>query len=286
MSIQSSHIYCTSCIFESVLPSYPLTLIYQLPNGEELVAGPSHGWCNNCNGVRYVEPDFAEFFDTESKIIELENRVRSPVHAAKRALNKMLGGEDDSEEDELKRLRVGLALAKARGSSPRCTVCWSDAPGNVSALDRHSCGGEFVMRPPSGDSPRISYAHETIYLDFEGFRVDKFGTGDGYADLASRVNIDAVVQDGQISGFLVFGMFEKDLLKPMLIDQEVFRRFARIIELRISHEDFDNPLSHFTEGTNEAVSASVKSVPRALFALGNEPVSKWLRWQIDSDRDC
>ena len=67
-------------------------------------------------------------------------------------------------------------------------------------------------------------------------------------------------------------MFEEEDFAPLLEDKEKFKKFAKIIELRIMHDDFNNPLAGYTKSPDEAQMASLPEATRALIIQNKSPI--------------
>ncbi len=299
MSMPNTPIKCTQCDFTGYLVHRPITLIYQLPNGEQLIEGRQFGWCKVCDGIRDIEPNFIKYFDTENRITELSEKVASVGHKLSSALSSIIGMAARDDENELRTLTLGLKIARARNSSPRCLTCGTAGAGAVTALEEytHICGGHLIPLSRSDDAPRFSYSEETIYLDYEGNRVGQLTPLETFTNLAQKVDIEGVLDKGLVSGILVFTLFDKADLLLMKNEPEIYRKFANMIELRIMHGDFENPFSESIsarramglsgELTKEEESSLADS-PRVLFDRTKVPVAKWLRSEIrdSATSDC
>jgi hypothetical protein len=176
MSTRNTPIRCTSCDFESVLVHSPISLVYQLPNGEEFIAGRRFGWCSSCNGIRNIEPDFSHYFNSGQRIAELNRIVNSAKFRAWKIVEQLLCSPQSPEENELHELKMGQTIANARKGSPRCLSCESIEVVEVlgTTAHVHTCGGRLVRGPMRANVPSFNYRHETIYLNYEGLKVDRF----------------------------------------------------------------------------------------------------------------
>lgn len=282
MSVSNTHYKCTGCSLEAFAMHNPITLIYQLPDGSELVTGRRFGWCRTCNTIKNIEPDFLQYFDTEEQIKELTAKTAGIGFKVSRMFDRVLGGgQQETELKDLHELICGLKIARARNSSPRCLTCGGDLASGVTPLSEfvHDCGGTLV-EIPNEDAPRFSYKPKSIFLDYEGNVVDKFTPGDAYINLAKHLSLEGVVEQGRFVGVLAQVLFDKEDLAPMLADKSVFGRFARVIETRLMEGDFENPLAGFTEGPSSSQMATLKDAPRVLLTRTQQPVSKWLRSQV------
>ena len=278
MSIQNSSIRCSSCDYVSSLVHRPVTLVYQLPGGEELNTERVFCWCNTCGGIRNSEPDFSAYFDADNRIAELKKATGSLGSRAISLIDRLIGGSSTRyEQDELRDLLIGQKIARARNSRARCLECGET---NIHTLDDyiHTCGGHLIRVAAPEDAPRFSYAPETIYLDFEGKR--STGPFDPYIQFAQTVEIECVMNAGLVALVYVVALFDELDFGALLADKEKFRKFARIIELRIMHDDFENPLSdEFIQPTHQQI-ASISEATRAIVLGNQKPISKWLRSQV------
>jgi hypothetical protein len=83
------------------------------------------------------------------------------------------------------------------------------------------------------------------------------------------------MENGILVLVYVYFMFEEVDFAPLLENKEKFKKFAKIIELRIMHDDFNNPLAGYTEPPGEAQMASLPEKPHAhpLFKIKAQLVS-------------
>ena len=176
MSIRNTSIRCTSCDFESMLVHRSISLVYQLPDGEEFIAGRRFGWCHSCNGIRNIEPDFSHYSNSGQRVAELNRIVRSTKFRVWKIFDRLLGRPQSPEESELHELQMGQKIASARKASPRCLSCESIEVVEVLGTPAHvhSCGGRLVAGSRHVNAPRFNYRHETIHLNYEGLKVDRF----------------------------------------------------------------------------------------------------------------
>lgn len=278
--MENTPVHCSNCDYVDVLVHRPVTLIYQLPNGQEFRTGRRLCWCNTCGGIRNVEPDFLEYFDVDQRIAELKNStstIKSKTHGL---INKLLGGPDQSsDEAELQQLDLGRKIARARESGPRCLDCGESDVEDLADYT-HTCGGRLIPTPNEDDGARISYVPETIYLDYEGRKLSSPRHIDPYAQFAQHAKIECVMKGGIFALLYVHTLFDGDDFSPLLGDKERFRKFAKIIELRIKNGDFDNPLSGFTESQSQKQIDSISEAVRAIVVRDQKIISKWLRSQI------
>lgn len=186
MAIRNTPIRCTSCDFESVLVHRPISLVYQLPNGEEFITGRRFGWCRSCNGIRSIEPDFSRYFDSDERVIELTRAVNSAKFRAAKFFNQLLGRSRSTDEDELQELKMGLKIANARHSPPRCLCCEATHVEEILGLTEHVhvCGGRLKLGLPYEHAPHFNYIPETIYLDYEGRKLHISTTLDHSIDVS------------------------------------------------------------------------------------------------------
>lgn len=278
MSMQNTPIRCSSCDYVSSLVHRPVTLIYQLPGGQELKTGRMFCWCNTCGGIRNSEPDFSDYFDTDNRIAELRRLTVSLGAKTVNLLDRLHGGPSTShEQEELRNLLVGQKIARARNNGARCLDCGET---NIESLEEyiHTCGGRLICEAVPQDAPRFNYAPETIYLDFEGRKLT--GPFDPYIQFAQTVEIECFMKAGLVALVYVVALFDELDFTALLADKEEFIRFARIIELRVMHDDFENPLSdEFIRPTSQQV-ASISEATRAIVLGNQKPISKWLRSQV------
>lgn len=278
MSMKHTPLRCSSCNYVSRLVHRPVTLVYQLPGGEEFKTGKRFCWCNTCGEVRDSEPNFSAYLEVDSRIDDLKKATSSLGAKAYNAIDRLLGGSAVSDDErELSDLMLGRKIARARSSESRCLDCGET---DIQNLDEyiHTCGGHLIREVPPDDASRFNYAPEIIYLDFEGRRLS--GPIDPYLQFAQTTEIECVMKDGLFALLYVSVMFDDEDFAPLLKDKDRFKKFAKIIELRIMHEDFTNPLSGFTEPATEAQMASIHEAKRALIVRNEKPISKWLRSQI------
>lgn len=176
MSAPAGQVRCHGCDFEGVLQRRPITLRYMLAGSSSVDGHREFGWCRRCSGIR----------DVEQKLVV--QQLQSELHAINSrrprglfgAIDRVLGGNANDDDSEVRRLNGLLRVASTRRSSPRCLVCGSDDTvpilfddsGNCVSL-RHSCGGTLYRLPPDPNAPRFSYKPEVIPLDVEGNRLDR-----------------------------------------------------------------------------------------------------------------
>lgn len=176
MSTRNTPICCTGCDFESMLVHRPISLVYQLPNGDEFIAGRRFGWCSSCNDIRSIEPDFSHYSNSSQRIADLNRIVSSTKFRTLKIFEQLLGSPQSSEETELHELKMGQKIANTRKSSPRCLSCESIEVVQVVGASSHvhTCGGYLVIGPRLAGAPSFNYRHETIYLNYEGLKTDRF----------------------------------------------------------------------------------------------------------------
>lgn len=269
---------CSLCDYVGRLIHRPITLIYELPGGEKFKTGRKFCWCNTCGGIRDSEPNFSPYLKNDRYIADLKKATEKLRARAYNVIDRLLGGSSVSNDDsELHDLMLGRKIARARSSGPRCLYCGET---DIQALNKyiHTCGGHLVQEAPSDDAPRFNYAPETIHLDFEGRKLS--GPIDPYIQFAQTVEIECVMKDGLVALVYVCTRFDEEDFASLLSDKEKFRKFARIIELRIMHDDFDNPLSQFFEKPTPKLLASISEATRAIVLVNQKPISKWLRCQV------
>lgn len=276
--MQNTPIHCSSCDYTGRLVHRPVTLTYQLPGGQEFQTGRKFCWCNTCGEVRESESDFSGYLNVDDRIEHLKRATRKLGARTYNVIDRLLGGAALSEDErELNELLLGRKIAKARSSAPRCLDCGEP---DVEDFDQyiHTCGGRLIKGAPLVDAPRFNYAPESIYLDYEGRRL--LTPIDPYIQFAQTAEIECVMENGIFALVYVNIMFEEEDFAPLLEDKEKFKKFAKIIELRIMHDDFNNPLAGYTEPPDEAQMASLPEATRALIIQNKSPISKWLRSQI------
>lgn len=278
MSVTNCKVLCTDCDFSGAMIHKPVTLIYQLPDGTTLSMGRYFGWCDICDSVVNMEPSF-DADQISHEVVELDNRTKTANYRFKQLINRALGGQA-TEVDDLPSLRQMLKVALARKSKPRCLQCGSE---DVNPLDNalHKCGGKLYIASADKDAPRLSYAPEIIYLDYEGNNVGQLDLLGRAANLANKVTIEDVIEAGRFSGFLIFIPFQKSDLEEIFTTQSALLRFCRIIELRIMHLDFDSVLLHasitdFPQNLKKSANDSV----RAVISAGDVPIAKWYQSQL------
>jgi hypothetical protein len=278
MSRRNTLFRCSSCDYVGWLVHRPITLIYELLGGEKFRAGRKFCWCNTCGEIRNSETDFSAYLDVDGRIADLQKATRKLGKNAYNLIEKLLSGSSVSnDESELHELILGRKIARARSSGPRCLTCGET---NIQNLNEyiHTCGGQLIRDAPSDDGSHFNYAPETIYLDYEGRKLS--GPIDPYIQFAQTVKIEVVMKDGVVALVYICTRFDEEDFASLLSDKEKFRRFARIIELRIMHDDFDNPLSQFVEKPTPKQQASISEAPRAIVLVNQKPISKWLRVQV------
>ena len=269
---------CSSCDYVGWLVHRPVTLIYELLSGEKFRAGRQFCWCNTCDEIRNAETDFSPYLDVDSRIADLQKATRKLGAKAYKLIDKLVGGGPVSnDERELHELILGRKIARARTSGPRCLSC---SETNIQNLNEyiHTCGGHLISDVPSDDVSHFNYAPETIYLDYEGRKLSE--PIDPYIQFAQTVKIEFVVKDGMVALIYICTRFDEEDFSSLLSDKVKFRRFARIIELRIMHDDFDNPLAQFIEKPTRKQLASISEATRAIFLTNQKPISKWSRLQV------
>ena len=178
MSVAPSQITCTGCDFQGSLRYRPMLLVYRLPDGSELEAGRTFGWCECCNDIRDIEA----LMDSQQIRAELEaarKQARSPSRFILSVVDRVLGGGTDELKKEIENLEKRLRLAELRHSGPRCLTCGNDDTKPLSFDDNrlslnltHECGGRFRREEDDPDAVRFSYRLETIFLDEEGRQID------------------------------------------------------------------------------------------------------------------
>lgn len=272
MSAPNIKIRCGSCEFRAVLSRRPISLAYQLPSGETLTTGRRFGWCHTCNTVTDIEPDFVEYFDFESRIYDLERKTNN-------LFSKFLGHNHSQGKSELRDLRLGLKIAKSRNNSPRCLHCGEAGAESLNDYI-HTCGGRLIEVDASSDEPRFSYAPTIIYLDYEGRNIQELGLKQVYTNFATSISINGVAKNGLLDGILVYSFFDKSDLDYILENKDNFRKFARIIELRIMHGDFENPLSVQEAQPSPMQKISQDECTRMLLSQNGSLLSKWLKSQV------
>jgi hypothetical protein len=222
--------------------------------------------------VTDIEPDFVEYFDSESRIYDLEKTTTN-------LLSRFLSHKNLQDKNELQDLRSGLKIAKSRNNSPRCLSCGES--GAESLNDHtHICGGSLIEVDASSDEPIFSYAPITIYLDYEGRNIQELGLEHVYANLAKNVSIDGVAKNGIIEGIFIHLFFDKADLAYILKNKDNFRKFARIIELRMMHGEFENPLCMQDAEPSSMQKISQDECTRVLLSKNGNPLSKWLKSQV------
>jgi hypothetical protein len=155
-----------------------MLLVYRLPDGSELEAGRTFGWCECCNDIRDIEA----LMDSQQIRAELEaarKQARSPSRFILSVVDRVLGGGTDELKKEIENLEKRLRLAELRHSGPRCLTCGNDDTKPLSFDDNrlslnltHECGGRFRREEDDPDAVRFSYRLETIFLDEEGRQID------------------------------------------------------------------------------------------------------------------
>jgi len=276
--MKSTIIRCSSCDYITKLVHRPVTLTYELLDGEKFKTGREFCWCNTCGGIRDSEPNFSPYLNMEKHIADLQKATCKLGAKAYGVIDKLLGGTTASnDEGELRALILGRKIARARSGGPRCLSCGETSIQNLNEYI-HICGGQLLRDMPSYDSSRFNYAPETIYLDYEGRKLS--GPIDPYIQFAQTVEIESVIKDGMVALVYICSLFEEEDFAPLLRNKEKFRKFAKIIELRIMHDDFDNPLSRFVEMPTPKQQSSISEAPRAIVLGSQKPISKWLRSQI------
>lgn len=278
MSMKRVLLRCSSCDYVSSLVHRPVTLIYDLPGGGKFKTGREFCWCNTCGGIRDSEPNFSPYLNMDRHIATLKKSTEKLGSRANNFIDRLLGGSSVSNDEwELHFLMLGRKIARARTFAPRCLDC---GESNIQDLDQyiHTCGGHLIREVLSDDASRFNYAPQTIHLDYEGRKLS--GPIDPYIQFAQTAEIECVMQDGLVVLVYICIRFDEEDFTHLLSDKEKFRKFARIIELRIMHDDFDNPLSQFLEVPTPKQLASISEATRAIVLANQKPISKWLRWQV------
>ena len=96
--------------------------------------------------------------------------------------------------------------------------------------------------------------------------------------LAKNANIDAVMENGNYSGFLIFLDEDVSLLVDHFKNQEALSAFVGAIEDKLSNRQFTDPsdgidmVAEMREMTGWKPNMNVL---RAVFARGNKPVFRW-----------
>lgn len=276
--MKSTIIRCSNCDYITRLVHRPVTLTYELLGGEKFKTGREFCWCNTCGGIRDSEPNFLPYLNMDRHIADLQKKTDKLRARASSYIDRLLGGSAISADESLLHdLKLGRKIARARSSGPRCLSCGETS---IQGLNEyiHNCGGHLIQEASPNDPPRLNYAPETIYLDYEGRKLS--APIDPYIQFAQTVEIESVMKDGVFALVYMCTRFEEEDFGSLLSDKEKFRRFARIIELRIMHDDFDNPLSQFVENPTPKQQASISEAPRAIVLVNQKPISKWLRLQV------
>jgi hypothetical protein len=276
--MKSGIIRCSGCDFISRLVHRPVTLTYELLNGEKFKTGREFCWCSICGGIRDSEPNFSPYLNMDRHIADLQKKTEKLRVRASNFIDKLLGGSAICEDESvLHALLLGRKIARARSSEPRCLSCGETS---IQGLNEyiHTCGGHLIREAPPDSHPRLNYAPETISLDYEGRKLS--APIDPYIQFGQTVEIESVMKDGVFALIYIRSPFDEADFASLLGDKEKFRRFARVIELRIMHDDFDNPLSLFVEKPTSKQLASISEATRAIVLANQKPLSKWLRWQV------
>ena len=97
------------------------------------------------------------------------------------------------------------------------------------------------------------------------------------SNLAKQAKIDVFLQEGKISGFLIFLDGNPSSISKKLRKSELLTSFVSKIECRIKNKDYENPRNYFfddlmLEDTNED---DVSNVIRAVLSTNNQPLFKW-----------
>lgn len=218
MSIYSRQMRCTGCDYKGLIFAQPITLVYQVPGGGELRLGREVGWCSQCDDIRSFEPDFGQFFEQESRAMELTRTVQSSGFRFK----KMFKRDLQPEEQELVALSLGQKIARNRGTSPRCLTCETPGSGTVPlSAFTHSCGGKIIDDGP--DDIRGDWVEDVRYVDFDGNKVGELGLKGVYVNLAAHLAIESVFAAGLYSGFLIHTAFDPEDFGKLLDDLHSFK---------------------------------------------------------------
>lgn len=200
MTFANIPIVCTNCDYHVLKTVRKVTLVYQLPGDENFSTSRDIGWCKSCAAVRDIERDFAQYFDEEERLTTLSKTKKSTTSKLLKLFSLINTHSDDAD---LNQLKLGLKIARARMSSPKCLTCGASGPGHVTALKdyTHTCGGRLIEASPDSDAPQFRYAPINLYLDYEGANVGILNTSSRYNNLAKYLHIEAVLENGTYSGF-------------------------------------------------------------------------------------
>lgn len=281
----NTRVKCTGCDFTGLIIRRPIELIYQFPDGSELKSSREPGWCEYCDGIRDIEHEF-DVATLQEKIDVLSNEIKSQKSLFSKVSN-LFGGNESSESIELRQVKLMLKLALTRKSSARCLICGNEGATSLwqgkSGPYKHSCGGQFLTLKNDPNAPIFFHAAKTIILDTEGNRIVSLEDAiERCQNLASSAKIEAVAENGLITGFLIFVEADENEFKNLIKQMKAFLKFSQIIELKIMHKDFDNPLDISLDHLGLVKQELDTDVVRAVFAKDNRPVSKWMRSQVRS----
>lgn len=72
MSLLFENIHCNGCEFEGIIQYRPITLRYQISDGESVDSHRVLGWCFNCEGIRDIEAELdVNLLRSEIKNVQL-----------------------------------------------------------------------------------------------------------------------------------------------------------------------------------------------------------------------
>lgn len=178
MSMASGRVTCTGCSFHGFLQYRPVRVVYRFPDGTEVEAARTFGWCAHCRNIRDIEFHLSAHYQLRERLEELRRQTQTAFFRIRDTLDRLLGSRANKVKEEVEEIESKLRLVETRRSNPRCLVCGSEDTKPLSFDDQgmskdliHECGGRLRLEPPDPDAPEFSYWPETIRLDPEGRRL-------------------------------------------------------------------------------------------------------------------
>jgi hypothetical protein len=178
------HVRCHGCDYRGVLARRAISIEYHLEDDSILQTARSIGWCDLCNAVCDIEPEFdVEALQSQlDRLVSERRRIGAHVQIA---MDRFLGRTSDLE-GRFSEVRRHLALARERRSPPRCLACESSSVAEIRFDEQgtssdfvHTCGSHLYLVPEDPDAPRFFYRPEVVALDSDGRRLNPRGAPEG-----------------------------------------------------------------------------------------------------------
>lgn len=240
------------------------------------------GWCYECDGLQPIEPNFDQT-ELRSSIDAIATEIHGFVFKAlsfassvmfRKAYKSDLLGRAES-------LTTALEVAQLRSAKGRrCLACGLTNTAKFVDGIRHSCGGELHIRPCGPSAPLFSYQPVTVLVDFDGFAANLPDPMSWANHLGKRALVDGVMEAGLYSGFLAHIPLPRSEFDKLAVNPEWRWKLFSILEMRITHLDFDSLVSDVELQANAALRASISKANRVAISADNAPLAKWLRSDI------